>query len=374
MKKIPFANLYDSIDPLFNEYIEKISQLIRNTEFIGGDEVDGFEKEFAEWTESKYAVGTANGTDSLIIALKALGIGPGDTVLVPDHTFIATAEAVTSVGANVDFIDVEEDYYTIDPRKIIDYLEGHKGKSVKAIIPVHIYGQMANMPEISQIAEKYRLFIIEDAAQAHGSRINGHQPGYYGLIASYSFYPGKNLGAFGDAGAITTNDETLYKRCKMLVNHGRWKAKYAHDIEGYNMRLDAIQAAVLRIKLRHIDNWTKLRKEKAKKYIDALSQNTSIKLPKIRETSDPVWHIFAVMVEDRERVMTKLKENGIETGIHYPIPLHLQKAYSYKGYRVGDFKISENISDHELSLPFWPEISISEINRIKKILKDIYIE
>ena len=185
MDRIPFSNLFDAISPLYEEYMNKIGELIRSTDFIGGQEVDLFEKEFASWTESQYAVGTANGTDSLIIALKALGIGPGDTVLVPDHTFIATAEAVTMVGANVDFIDIEEDYYTIDPKKIAEYLEGPKGKSVKAIIPVHLYGQMANMPEIVKTAKQYGLFVIEDSAQAHGSRLNGHQPGYYGDIATY---------------------------------------------------------------------------------------------------------------------------------------------------------------------------------------------
>jgi len=357
--------LFDAISPLYDEYMNKIGELIRNTDFIGGQEVDLFEKEFASWTESQYAVGTANGTDSLIIALKALGIGPGDTVLVPDHTFIATAEAVTMVGANVDFIDIEEDYYTIDPKKIAEYLEGPKGKSVKAIIPVHLYGQMANMPEIVKIAKQYGLFVIEDSAQAHGSRLNGHQPGYYGDIATYSFYPGKNLGAFGDAGAITTNDETLYKKCKMLVNHGRWNAKYEHEIEGFNMRLDAIQAAVLRIKLKHIDEWTALRKEKAKLYIQELSKISTVKTPQIRPGADPVWHIFSILSENRDDIIQNFKANEVEYGIHYPIPLHLQKAYSYKGYSQGDFPITEKVAQKQLSLPFWPEISLDKIKKIK---------
>ena len=365
MDRIPFSNLFDAISPLYDEYMNKIGELIRNTDFIGGQEVDLFEKEFASWTESKYAVGTANGTDSLIIALKALGIGPGDTVLVPDHTFIATAEAVTMVGANVDFIDIEEDYYTIDPKKIAEYLEGPKGKSVKAIIPVHLYGQMANMPEIVKTAKQYGLFILEDSAQAHGSRLNGHQPGYYGDIATYSFYPGKNLGAFGDAGAITTNDEALYKKCKMLVNHGRWNAKYEHEIEGFNMRLDTIQAAVLRIKLQHIDEWTALRKEKAKLYIQELSQISTIKVPQIRRGADPVWHIFSILSENRDEIIEKFKANAIGYGIHYPIPLHLQKAYNYKGYKKGDFSVTEKVAEHQLSLPFWPEIGLAQLKQIK---------
>ena len=369
MNNIPFAKLYDAIEPLYDEYMAKIGEMVKNCEFIGGKEVELFEKEFALWAESKYAVGTANGTDSIIIALRALGIGPGDTVLVPDHTFIATAEAVTMVGANADFIDIERDYYTIDPQKIVEYLESPKGKSVKAIIPVHIYGQMANMPVIAEIAKKYHLYIIEDAAQAHGAKINGYHPGYFGDVATYSFYPGKNIGAFGDAGAITTNDENLYKKCKMLVNHGRWKAKYAHNIEGYNMRLDSIQATVLRIKLKHIDEWTKLRKQKARIYLDELEQLNGIKLPKIRDSAEHVWHIFSILIERRDEVKEKIELQGIECGIHYPIPLHLQKAYEYKAYKEGDFSITEEIAKHQLSLPFWPEIKEEEIVKIKDILQ-----
>jgi len=368
LDKIPFSNLFDAIDPLYEEYMNKIGELVKSTNFIGGQEVDLFEKEFASWTESQYAVGTANGTDSLIIALKALGIGPGDTVLVPDHTFIATAEAVTMVGASADFIDIEEDYYTIDPKKIAEYLQGPKGKNVKAVIPVHLYGQMANMPEISEIAKQYGLFVIEDSAQAHGSRLNGHQPGYYCDIATYSFYPGKNIGAFGDAGAITTNDEALYKKCKMLVNHGRWNAKYEHEIEGFNMRLDTIQAAILRIKLKHINEWTALRKEKARAYIQELSQVSTIKIPQIREGADPVWHIFSILSENRDGIIEKFKANGIEYGIHYPIPLHLQKAYRNKGYEKGDFPVTEKVADEQLSLPFWPEIGHGQIRLIKEAL------
>lgn len=368
MDRIPFSNLFDSISPLYEEYINKIGELIRTTDFIGGQEVDLFEKEFASWTESKYAIGTANGTDSLIIALKALGIGLGDTVLVPDHTFIATAEAVTMVGANVDFIDIEEDYYTIDPKKIAEYLEGPKGKSVKAIIPVHLYGQMANMPEIVKTAKQYGLFVIEDSAQAHGSRLNGQQPGYYGDIATYSFYPGKNLGAFGDAGAITTDDEALYKKCKMLVNHGRCNAKYEHEIEGYNMRLDAIQAAVLRIKLQHIDEWTRKRTEKVGKYLQLLADKESVISPKIRKDAEPVWHIFPILCEDRDAAIENFKKAGISYGIHYPVPLHLQPAYRYKGYKHDDYPVTERVANSELSLPLWPEIEEQAIEYITRIL------
>lgn len=367
MRKVPFANLFDSIEPIYEEFVNKIGELIKNTEFIGGKEVELFEKEFAQWTNSKYAIGTANGTDSLIIALKALGIGPGDTVLVPANTFIATAEAITAVGANVDFVDVELNYYTMDPESVKKYMLSSKAKNVKAIIPVHLYGQMADMPTLIKIANEFKLFVIEDAAQAHGSKLNGNQPGYYGHIATYSFYPGKNIGAFGDSGAITTNSEDLYKKCKMLVNHGRWKAKYEHEIEGYNMRLDTIQAAILRIKLKYIDEWTRMRKEKAKIYIDMLKSKPSAKAPMIRNGADPVWHIFPLLVKERDKILKLMKDNGIDCGVHYPIPLHLQPAYKYKGYKQGDFPISEKLAKEELSLPIWPEISKDMISCVAKI-------
>ena len=209
MDNIPFANLYDSIDSIYNEYLDKIAYLIKNTEFIGGKEISAFEEEYAKYCHVKYAVGCSNGTDAIELALKGLDIGKGDVVLVPVNTFIATAEAVNNVGAEVDFIDIEEDYYTIDPKKVLIYLENNKNKNVKAIIPVHLYGQMANMPEIMTIAKEYKLKVIEDSAQSHGAKLNGKGPGEYGDIATFSFYPGKNLGAFGDAGAIVTNKKFI---------------------------------------------------------------------------------------------------------------------------------------------------------------------
>jgi dTDP-4-amino-4,6-dideoxygalactose transaminase len=368
MTSIPYVNLFNGIEPHFEEYMDKIAELIKKTEFIGGEEVSLFEMEFAKWTGSKYAIGCANGTDAIIIALKALGIGPGDKVLVPVNTFIATSEAVTMVGADVDFIDVEEQYYTIDPAKIELYLKGSKGKNVKALIPVHLYGQMANMPPIMEIARKYGLKVIEDSAQAHGSKLNGNQPGFYGDVATYSFYPGKNIGAFGDAGAITTNDEMLYQKCKMLVNHGRWQSKYKHEIEGFNMRLDTIQAAVLRIKLKYIDGWTAERKNKAAMYIQRLADINRVTVPRVRSGADPVWHIFPVLVESRDEMQKILLDNGISTGINYPIPLHLQPAYSYKKYSVEDFPIAERHARLELSLPFWPEILSEDIDAVARLL------
>jgi dTDP-4-amino-4,6-dideoxygalactose transaminase len=363
MDKIPFADLYDGIEPLFAEYMEKIGSLIKGTEFIGA-EVEPFEAEFAAWTGAKHAIGTSNGTDSLIIALKALGIGPGDKVLVPANTFIATSEAATMVGAEVDFIDSEAEYYAMDPAGLEAYLASPKGKNVKAVIPVHLHGQMADMPAIARIARARGVRIIEDAAQAHGARLGGKGPGAYGDLATYSFYPGKNIGAFGDAGAITTDDPELYKACKMLVNHGRWKAKYEHEIEGYNMRLDSMQAAVLRIKLRHIDAWTKERKARAAEYIRLLAGKAGVAAPLVRQGAEPVWHVFPIRVGDRDAVQARLREAGIATGVHYPIPLPHQPAYRRLGYSRGDFPNAERHALEELSLPIWPEMPMADVAKV----------
>jgi len=363
---IPFMNLKDSLYDIKEEIFKKLEYLIDNTKFIGGEEVENFEKEFANFCQTKYAVGCSNGTDALILALKALNVKPGETVLVPVNTFIATSEAVTAVGANVEFIDIEDEYYTVDPQKIEEKLK-NAGKKISAIIAVHLYGQMANMPLISEIAKKYGVKIIEDSSQAHGSKLRNNMPGKWGDIATYSFYPGKNLGAFGDAGAITTNNEEYYKYIKMIVNHGRWKEKYTHSVEGFNKRIDTIQAAILRIKLTKLNSWNELRREKALIYLKKLADKHLI-LPRIRDGASPVWHIFAVQSNHRDKLKDFLKMKGISTGIHYPIPLHLQPAYEYKGYKKGDFPVSEKCALEQLSLPFWPEISEEQIQFIADLL------
>lgn len=368
--KVDFMDLKGCFDDIYDEVILKIAELIKTTQFIGGEEVKLFEEEYAKFCKTDYCVGCANGTDAIIIALKAMGIKAGETVLVPVNTFIATSEAVTAVGAKVAFIDVEEDYYTISPEKIKEYLELHPKENVSAIIAVHLYGQMANMPKIKEIADKYKLKIIEDSAQSHGSTLNGHGPGHYGDVATFSFYPGKNLGAFGDAGAIVTNNKDLFETMRMLVNHGRWNEKYTHSIEGYNMRLDSIQAAVLRIKLRHLEKWNNIRKEKARKYIELL-KGKDIILPKERNGSNPVYHLFVIKTKDREKTQRIFKSNNISCGIHYPIPLHLQPAYQYLGYKEGEFPVSERDSKEILSLPLWPEISFEQIEYVCKTLTEI---
>jgi len=364
-------NLRDGFGNIYGEIIDKVKYLIDNTQFIGGDEVALFEKEFARFCHAEYAVGCSNGTDALILALKALNIGKTDTVLVPVNTFIATAEAVTAVGANVEFIDVDEKTFNINTELLKDHLEKNLSKNVKAVIPVHLYGQMADMVQICKIAESYGLKVIEDSSQAHGATCNGKNPGQYGDVATFSFYPGKNLGAFGDAGALVTNNESLYEKCKMLVNHGRWKEKYKHAIEGFNKRLDTLQAAILRIKLKLLSESTGKRRAIARMYKAKLKEIDSIVLPEVTRGAEHVWHLFVVRIEMRDNIQTRLKESGISTGIHYPIPLHLQPAYAYKNYKQGDFPVAERLSREILSLPFWPEITEEQIEYVCNTIKSI---
>jgi dTDP-4-amino-4,6-dideoxygalactose transaminase len=361
--------LSDSYDLIYDEVMEKIKKLMDDTRFIGGEEITKFEEEFANYCNVKNTVACGNGTDAIMIALKALGIGSGDTVITVPHTFIATAEAITAVGAEVDFVDIDEKTYTMSSRKLEEYMENNKDeKNIKAIIPVHLYGQMADMPEIMKIADKYNLKVIEDSAQAHGAQINGKGPGEYGDFATFSFYPGKNLGAFGDAGALATDDNELAKKAKMFSNHGRYNEKYTHQIEGYNSRMDSIQAAVLRIKLKYLDQWTDMRIENAGKY-DELLKDIDIIIPFVRDNSKHVYHLYVVRVNNRDELKSKLKDNDISVGIHYPIPLHLQPAYDYLDYEKGDFPVSEKVSDEILSLPMWPEIREGQI---ETVIENIY--
>lgn len=373
--KVPFMDLSGSFNEIYDEIIESIKTNVQNTNFIGGSEVNNFEIEYASYCNVKHAISCGNGTDALILALKALDIKDNDIVITVPNTFIATTEAITAVGAKIRFVEIDKNSFTMDPQSLENYLENSNdvGK-IKAIIPVHLYGQMANMEEISRIAKKYNLRIIEDSAQAHGAKYKGKGPGHYGDIATYSFYPGKNLGAFGDGGAVVTNSDQLANRINMLSNHGRIK-KYEHLIEGYNSRLDTIQASILRIKLTHLDSWTNLKKLKVKRYRELLSGIENIKLPIETKSFDHVYHLFVVQVENRDRVLEALKNVGISAGIHYPLPLHLQPAYKRLGYKKGDFPITENIATKALSLPLWPEITEEQINyvcqNLIRIVKEI---
>lgn len=354
---VPFMDLYSTIEPIRKEIDEKISSLIENTRFIGGSEIEEFEKEFADFCGMNHTIGCANGTDALFIALKTVGIGQGDTVLIPANTFIATAEAVTMTGATVDFVDIDPDYCTIDPQAVEEYLNTTK-KKVAAVIAVHLYGQMADMERMMDLSRKYGFRVIEDSAQAHGASFNDKKPGHFSGIATFSFYPGKNLGAFGDAGAIVVDDEELYHSMKMLVNHGREPgSKYEHAQEGYNMRLDTLQAGILRVKLTQLEEIISLREQKARYYSELLGNLDGVKIPKVRPGSRHVWHLYVIETSLRDKMKVYLNSLGIKTGIHYPLPLHLQPAYSHKKYQKGDFPHAEKSAATCLSLPMWHAIT-----------------
>jgi dTDP-4-amino-4,6-dideoxygalactose transaminase len=381
---IPFLDLVTVHRELREELLSVFKTALDTAGFIGGPMVQEFEREFAQFCESRFCVGVANGTDALRLALIAAGVRPGDTVVTVPLTFIATTEAISQVGAQPDFVDIDERTYTMDPGKLRAYLETEctrdlqanrvlskrTGRPVTAVIPVHLYGQMADMDPILDLATQYNLIVIEDACQAHGaeyfSRKEGRwrKAGSMGRAAAFSFYPGKNLGACGEAGAITTDDEWLARRCQMLRDHGQSR-KYFHDIEGYNGRLDAIQAGVLRVKLRHLAKWNDQRRERAGGY-DELFADTegTVILPHVPSWSRPVYHLYVVRVADRERLQKDLAAAGIATGIHYPVPLHLAKAYEALGFRPGDFPATEETASQALSLPMFPTLSREQQRRI----------
>lgn len=367
---IPLMNLKAGFVDYYDEAMLKLTSLIDNTQFIGGQEVELFEKEFAQDCGVSYSVGCSNGTSAIEIALRAFSIGQGDQVIVPANSFIATAEAVSNVGADVVFADVEDHYYTLDPECVGTILANDKKKKIKAIIPVHIYGQMADMPRLVEIAKRFDVKVIEDSAQAHQSELMGKRPAQLGDVATFSFFPGKNLGAFGDAGAIVTNSKKIYESCKAYVNHGRSKEeKYIHSSIGANHRLDTLQAAVLRIKLRHLSKWTAMRKRKAAIYTRLLS-GVDVIVPHVRPEADPVWHLYVIQVKERKALQAYLKAKGITTSIHYPVPLHLQPAY--EGFTSASFATVESNAKEILSLPFWPEISEGDIATVVSAIREFY--
>lgn len=364
-------NLKDGIVPIRKEIDDKLAHLIDNTRFIGGSEVTEFEQEFAEFCGVGHAIGCSNGTDALVLALRALGIGNGDEVIVPVNTFVATSEAVTETGAKVRFIDVDTNTALMDPDTLEACLEKWDSKKIKAVIPVHLFGQMVDMPRLRQVADRYSLRIIEDSAQAHGSTFKGHGPGHWGDAATYSFYPGKNLGAFGDAGAVVCNSSILADRIRMSVDHGRLPGeKYNHNAEGGNKRLDTIQAAILRIRLRRLERSNSERRSRAMYYTDNLSGLESLDTPVCLPDSVSAWHLYVVRCDQRDALMEKLRDSGIVSGIHYPIPLHLLHAYKYLGYQKGDFPAAEKIAEKHMSLPLWPEMGKDAQDYVIKILSN----
>jgi len=354
---VPFVDLkaqYDSIKP---EIDAAMAAVIKDTAFIGGPFVKEFEESFAQYCGVSHAVGVANGTDALFVALRALGIGPGDEVITVANSFIATSEAIKMAGAQVVFVDMNPVTYTID----VDGIEAKITPKTKAIMPVHLYGQPADMDPIRALAKKHGLFIIGDAAQAHGATYKGTPVARLADITCFSFYPGKNLGAYGDAGALVTGNQAWASAARMLANHGRTK-KYDHDWEGVNSRLDGLQAAILNVKLRHLDDWTERRRRNAALYNQALKGSgvlTPSELPDVRA----VYHLYIVRVPDgrREALQEHLKVNGIQTGIHYPIALPYLNAYRYLGHSEADFPEAFKASSEILSLPMFPELTEEQV-------------
>ena len=366
---IPLVDLkaqYDSIKPEIDNAIRRV---LDSTSFIMGEELERFEEEFAQFCDVKFAIGVANGSDALILALRACGIGEGEEIITVPHTFIATTEAITYVGGKIVFVDIDPKTYTIDVSKIEEKIN----EKTKAIIPVHLYGQPADMDPIIKLAKEYNLKVIEDAAQAHGAEYKGKKVGSIGDVACFSFYPGKNLGAYGDAGMITTNSEEIAKKVKLLRNHGRITKKYEHEIEGYSSRLDNLQAAILRVKLKYLNQWNGMRRKNARKYNELLNNIDGIITPYEADYAKHVYHLYVIRTEERDKLREELKSKGIATGIHYPIPLHLQPAYNYLGHKKGDFPITEKASQEIISLPMFAELSDEQIEEIVELIKNYYI-
>lgn len=364
--QIPAFDLTRQYKNISQELLPLLEETFSKGQFILGENVEAFEKEIARYCNVKYAVGVASGTDALLISLEALGIGEGDEVITTPFTFFATAEVISLVKARPMFVDIDSDTYNIDPDKIEDAIT----PKTKAIIPVHLFGQMAEMDEIAYLAEKYNLFIIEDACQAIGAEYKGKKAGSIGNSGCFSFFPTKNLGGYGDGGLITTNDENLYQKARLLRVHGSIK-KYFHEIIGHNSRLDEIQAVVLRVKLKYLESWIKRRREIAKIYSENL-RNLDIKVPEEKPYVRHVYHQYTIRVRKRDELQNYLKLKGIGTAIYYPLPLHLQKCYENLGYKKGDFPESEKASQEVLALPMWPEMTDEEVYYVIKTIKEFY--
>jgi dTDP-4-amino-4,6-dideoxygalactose transaminase len=389
IKRIPFLDLVSSHIELEDELVGVFREALRSGAFVGGSMVQEFEKDFAIYCDSKYCVGVNSGTDALRFALLASGVKHDDTVITVPNSFIATTEAVSQAGAFIEFIDIDSRTYNIDTEKLREYLEikcyvdDRDGKTVDrrtnnpvtAIIPVHLYGQMADMDGILELARKYNLIVIEDACQAHGAEYFSEEEnrwrkaGSVGRAAAFSFYPGKNLGACGEGGAITTDDENVAETARMLRDHGQAK-KYFHDIEGYNGRLDALQAGILRAKLKYLPQWNDSRRRCAYRYNDLLESVHDVTIPYEPACSKAVYHLYVIRNDRRDSLQKYLSENKVATGLHYPLPLHLQKAYLNLGYKKGDFPVSEKAASEILSLPMYPGIADDQQRYIVEKIKE----
>jgi len=387
---IPFLDLVTPHRELKNELVAVFEQAMETAGFIGGPLVAGFEEDFSRFCGARYCVGVGSGTDAVRFALIAAGVKPGDVVVTVPNTFIATTEAITQAGATPDFVDVDERTYNMDPDQLRKYLQvqcivdgitgrvlnKRLGRPVTAVVPVHLYGQTADMDPILDLAERFSLLVVEDACQAHGAEYFSRKEsvwkkaGAMGKAAAFSFYPGKNLGACGEGGAVTTNDDEIARTVRMLRDHGQSR-KYSHDVEGYNGRLDSIQAGFLRIKLRHLTAGNEKRRECARRYQELLgSSDPGIRLPFEPSWAKAVYHLYVIRIQNRDQLQKHLGEAGIGTGIHYPLPLHLQKVYSALGYTRGGFPVSERLASEVLSMPIYPGLTDAQQDRIAQKVVD----
>jgi len=387
--KIPFLDLIAPHVELEEELVDVFRGALRTGAFIGGSAVEKFERDFAAFCEAEHCIGVSSGTDALRFALMAAGIGDGDIVITVPNSFIATTEAISQSGARPVFVDVDEATYNMDPRRLLEYLEGScyrdgesgywrdckLGRRVAAVVPVHLYGQPADMDKIQAIADGFHLTVIEDACQAHGADYYSEKDdrwkkaGSMGKAAAFSFYPGKNLGACGEGGAVSTNDAELARKIRMLRDHGQAK-KYYHDVEGYNGRLDAIQAGILQVKLKHLAGWNQSRSQAARQYAELFDRANlgwlAVQEPEWARSS---YHLYVIRVQNRDALMKQLAEVNIGTAIHYPVPLHLQKAYKSLGYKAGDFPVAEHVATEIVSLPMYPQLRAEQQERVVRAIQ-----
>jgi dTDP-4-amino-4,6-dideoxygalactose transaminase len=387
-QNIPFLDLVTPHVQLKDELMAVLSSAIDTAGYVGGPLVKKFEEEFAVFCGTKHCIAVNSGTDALRFAYVAGGIKPGDEVITVPNTFIATSESITQAGGYIVFVDVDEKTYNLDPEKLRAFLETscrkdsgsgktvntRSGRPVTAVVPVHLYGQMADMDAILEIAAQWNLMVFEDACQAHGAEYHSGKlnkwckAGSMGRAAAFSFYPGKNLGALGEGGAISTNDDEIARVCRQLRDHGQAQ-KYYHDMEGYNGRLDAIQCGFLSVKLKHLPLWTDARRKHAQRYNELLKSAPAVAAPYEPQWSKAVYHLYIVRVKNRETVQKNLSEKGISTGLHYPVPLHLQKAYSQLGYKQGAFPVTEKAAAEILSLPMFPGLTEEQILDVAEAMK-----
>ncbi|WP_017957534.1 DegT/DnrJ/EryC1/StrS family aminotransferase [Rhizobium leguminosarum] len=365
---IPFLDIKAQYQSIKGEIDAAVLGVLASGQYVLGDEVAHFEQEFADYCNVKHAIAVNTGTSALHLALLAAGVGPGDEVITVPFTFVATVSAICYTGARPVFVDVEPVTLTMDPAEV----EAKITPRTKAIVPVHLYGQMADMDAIKAIAERHGIPVIEDACQAHGAQYKGHRAGSIGLSGCFSFYPGKNLGACGEGGMVVTNDDDQAKTMRMLRDWGQ-EQRYHHLLKGFNYRMDAIQGAILRVKLRHLEAWTEARRTHARRYSSLLAGSTVLMIPVEASDRRHVYHVYAIRSRDRDGLQRLLSAEGIPSGLHYPIPVHLQKAHADLGYQAGDFPVSEAAAREVLSLPIYPEMPVRHVDQVVAALEYAYV-